>query len=344
MIRTIAAMAILMSAGAYAETPAEALSKSVENFLGTLEDAQRDRAVFGFDDPERWHWFYVPQPRLGFPVWDMNETQREAGLNVLRTALSESGFKTVATIRKLEEVLRIKEGDDGKRRNQDKYYFSIFGEPGGGAPWGLRFEGHHLSLQWTVLGSGVIASTPQFFGTNPAEVREGPMKGTRVLGAIEDEARALVKSLSPALRAQAVRSDKAPKDILSGTERQAVIDAREGVAYSALDKEQQARVTALIEAMAVAQVKEVAKQRWARVRKDGLDTVTFSWMGGLERGDAHYFCLHGDTFLLEYDNIQNEANHVHLVWRDLGNDFGDDVLKRHYAQHANAASPGTHKH
>jgi hypothetical protein len=298
-----------------AETPAAALTEKVGAFLGILEAAEQDRAVFEFDDTERWHWVYVPEPRLGLPVMDMNGAQREAGMAVLRTALSTSGFETVSLIQKLEGVLRVQEGDDGRRRNPDKYYFSIFGEVGGTTPWGLRFEGHHISLQWTVLGDKVIASTPQFFGTNPAEVLEGAMKGTRVLGAIEDEARALIKALKPAQRAVAMVSERAPRDILSGIEKQAVIGARRGLAFGELGVAERARVMAIIEALAGAQRRELAEQRLAQVRQGDMDKVTFSWMGGLEPGEAHYFCIQGDAFLIEYDNVQNQANHVHLVWR-----------------------------
>ena len=334
MKRLLLVTALLFSARALAESPADALARATHVFLKSLSAEEHARATFPFDDPERWHWFFVPEPRLGLPIMDMSPRQKEAAQAVLETALSKSGLKTVETIRKLENVLRLKEGDDGQRRNPDKYYFSVFGAPGEGAPWGLRFEGHHCSLNWTVLGSEVIASTPQFFGTNPAEVREGPMKGTRLLGAIEDEARALVKSLSPTLQAKAIRAEKAPRDILSGTKRQAIISERAGVTFSAMDAKQQARVAAILEALAHAQREELAQQRLERARKGGLDTVTFAWMGGLERGEAHYFSLQGDTFLVEYDNIQNKANHVHMVWRDRGNDFGDDVLKRHYETHA----------
>lgn len=337
-------LTLLLSAAAPDASPAAALAQHTQVFLEALSPEQRTRAVFDFDDAERFAWFFVPREREGLPLLDMTKPQEALALEVLRTALSASGYEKVATIRKLDDVLRILENDDGNRRNPKKYYFSVFGTPGGDAPWGLRYEGHHASLHWTVVGGKIIASTPQFLGSNPAEVQEGPMQGTRVLGAIEDLGRELVRSLSEAQRAKAVVSATAPRDIVSGIERTAIIGERQGIAYRELTAEQQGLLLTLLREVAGVQRAEIAHDRMDRVRKSDLGAATFAWMGGFERGEGHYFCVHGDTFLVELDNTQNKANHVHLVWRDLGNDFGDDVLRRHYELHADAAHPHDHVH
>jgi hypothetical protein len=238
-------------------------------------------------------------------------------------------------------------------RDPELYYFTVFGEPSARGPWSWRYEGHHASLNWTIVDGALAASTPQFLGANPADVLEGPRKGTRALAAEEDLGRALVKSLSPARRAQAVVSDTAPRDILTGNSRQAAVQDDKGIAYRDLTAEQQGLLLSLIQEYASAHPVAVAQARLARV-KAGLDGVKFAWMGGLEKRQGHYYRIQGPTFLVEYDNTQNGANHIHCVWREFKGDWGKDLLAEHYRtapHHARArraaraprvATPRTH--
>jgi hypothetical protein len=299
-------------------------------FLATLTPAQKAKAVLPFNSEERFHWFYTPVSRKGIALKELNEVQLEAGLSLLRAGLSEQGYAKTQTIRKLELVLRELEQDRGPPRDPDLYFFTFFGEPSTNGPWGWRYEGHHCSQNWTTVRGQSIGSSPQFFGANPAEVRDGPMKGTRVLSAEEDLGRSLVKSLSTAQRIEAVLNASAPSDILTSNQRRAAIQEDKGVAYSHLSKEQQGTLLALIEEYLGAQPRAQARERLEKIRQAGFDEIKFAWMGGLERGEGHYYRVQGSTFLIEFDNTQNNANHIHCVWRDFNGDWGEDLLAEHY--------------
>ena len=315
-----------------AQTPQRAapMVEAAAAFLATLAPAQKARAVLPFGSEERFRWFYTPVSRKGVPLKDLNALQQQTALALLRAGLSEQGYTKSQTIRKLEEVLRELEKDQGPARDPDLYFFTFFGEPTENGYWGWRYEGHHCSQNWTIVNGRSIRSSPQFFGAHPAEVHEGPMKGTRVLSAEEDLGRSLVKSLSAAQRAEAVLSASAPRDILTSNERMAAIQEDKGVAYSQLSKEQQGTLLALIEEYLGAQPRAQARERLDKIRRAGFERIKFAWMGGLERGEGHYYRVQGSTFLIEYDNTQNNANHVHCVWRDFNGDWGEDLLAEHY--------------
>ena len=224
---------------------------------------------------------------------------------------------------------------------------SIFGDPSPSGTWGWRYEGHHLSQNWTVVRGQSIASSPQFFGSNPAEVRDGPKKGTRVLAAEEDLARALLERLTEDQRAKAVISTEAPDDMLTANTRKAAVQEDRGVSHEELTPEQRGLLMAVIEEYAGAQQPWIAQKRLDAVRTAGLGTVKFAWMGGLGRGQRHYYRIQGPTFLIEYDNTQNDANHIHAVWRDFNGDFGVDLLSEHYRtspHHADARHRHGHPH
>ena len=283
---------------------------------------------FAFDGEDRFDWHFIPRERKGVPLKAMTASQRSAALDLLRTGLSEQGFTKAEAIRRLEQILFDLEGRD--IRDPDLYYFMVFGEPNGRNTWGWRYEGHHLSQNWTIVNGTAVASSPQFFGTNPAEVREGPRRGTRVLGREEDQARALLASLNDRQRASAMISDSAPRDILTSNQRDAVMFDDFGVAYRDLDRQQREVLWSIIEEYAGAQPAAVANQRLAAIRNAGADDISFGWMGGAARGEPHYYRIQGPTFLIEYDNTQGNANHAHSVWRDFDGDFGRDLLAAHY--------------
>jgi hypothetical protein len=329
--------------------PGGAMLEAGRSFLATLDPAQKANAVMPFNSEERFHWFYTPVPRKGIPLKELNASQQKAALALLHAGLSEKGYSKAETIRKLEEVLREMEQGRGPTRDPDLYFFTFFGEPDPKGAWGWRYEGHHCSQNWTIVNGQSIGSSPQFFGANPAEVREGPMKGTRVLAAEEDLGRSLVKSLTATQRAAAVISTAAPADILTTNVRTAAIQEDKGVAYSQLSKDQQGMLLALIEEYLSAQPREQARARLEKIRKAGFDSIKFAWMGGLEKGEGHYYRVQGSTFLIEYDNTQNNANHVHCVWRDFHGDWGEDLLADHYRgsphhQHAEGEHEAAGKH
>jgi hypothetical protein len=328
---------LLMAAGAAAarasalpNRPETTMQKAAADFLAALTPEQRAKASFPFHSEERMNWHYVPKERRGISYKEMTSAQREAAQNLLRTGLSAKGFDRAETIRRLENVLREMEQGGAPARDPDRYYFTVFGEPSAKEAWGWRYEGHHTSFNFTVLDGRILASSPQFLGANPAEVREGPMKGTRALGPVEDLARALLKSLSEDQRGQAVLSASAPPEILTGAARKAALLENRGLAYRDMTREQQGMLIALIEEHASAQKPETARKRLDAIRRAGLDEVKFAWMGGQERGQGHYYRIQGAAFLIEYDNTQNNANHIHTVWRDFRGDWGADLLAEHY--------------
>jgi len=200
---------------------AQPMLDAARSFVATLDASQKSRALLTFNSEERFRWFYTPVSRKGIPLKELNPTQRRAALALLRAGLSEKGYTKAEMIRKLEEVLR--EIEQSSSRDPDLYFFTFFGDPSATGAWGWRYEGHHCSQNWTIVNGNSIGTSPQFFGANPAEVREGPMKGTRVLSAEEDLARSLVKSLSSAQRATAVLSASSPADILTSNLRKAAI-------------------------------------------------------------------------------------------------------------------------
>jgi len=332
-VQFVALVALVAQLGlgtARAHSPAEDMAAAANNFLAALTPGQRAKATFNFQTDERVNWHFVPQPRKGLPLAEMSPAQKHLAQVLLNSALSHRGYFKAVTIMSLEQILFYLE-NQSPRRNPELYYVSLFGKPGPDA-WGFRVEGHHLSLNFTVRGDVVLASTPSFLGTNPAEVRTGPRAGLRVLAGEEDLGRQLLSSLSPSQRAMAIITNVAPNDIISGNARKAARLEPLGLGADKMDSPQRQQLKALILEFLGRNRTELAEADWAKIQKAGWENVFFAWAGDAEPGRGHYYRVQGATFLLEYDNTQNNANHIHAVWRDLENDFGDDVLQRHYEQ------------
>ena len=311
------------------------LRHAVDNFLNTLNDELKAKASFSFEDEERFNWHFVPKTdRKGVAVEDLDPTQREALMNVLSTALSDEGYRKVSEIMQLEVVLQIIEGLEpgNRRRNPEMYYLSVFGDPNGSDPWGWRFEGHHISLNFTSLTGELTSVSPSFMGTNPAIVRETDYKGKEVLKLEQDLGRAFVKSLSEEQLAKALILEEAPGDVITFVDREINVKEFEGITYKELTEEQQGKLIELLNIYLNNMNEEIAGQNLQRIKDAGLENLYFAWAGGLEPGEGHYYRLHSPVFIIEYDNVQNENNHIHTVWRDLENDFGDDLLKKHYQE------------
>ena len=309
-------------------SPPPAMATAARAFLDSLTAEQKTVAQFPFNAEERFVWFYTPVPRKGLTLKAMTEPQRKLAMNLLRAGLSEQGYSKAETIRSLEDVL-VELGGNPVQRDRELYYVSIFGDPGPKATWGWRYEGHHLSQNWTVINGNAMATTPQFFGANPAEVRQGSKSGLRALATEEDLGYELLRSLDATQRQAAIIDPKSPNDILTTNTREAATQADRGVAGSQLSAAQKATLLKLIEAHAGAQSEAIGRDRMARA-KESLNTVKFAWMGGTEKGEGHYYRIQGPSFLIEFDNTQNNANHIHQVWRDFKGDWGRDLLAEHY--------------
>jgi hypothetical protein len=313
-----------------------AMATAATKLLASLDADQRKKASFALEDAHRVEWFYVPLARKGITIKELTQPQRDLAFGLLKQGLSQAGYTKATQIMELDKVLAVMENNP-VRRDPEKYYVSLFGTPAADGTWGFRVEGHHVSVNFTVVKGKLVATTPEFLGANPAEVRlDGPFKGRRVLHAEEDLGRELVKSLDEKQRAQAVFSATAPGDIASRNLPKADPLAPVGIAFGALSASQQATLRKLMDEYATRLPAPLAAERLARVSKAGWDKIRFGWAGGLDRGQGSYYRIQGPTFLVEYDNTQNEANHVHTVWREFNGDFGRDLLGEHY-QTAHAA-------
>jgi hypothetical protein len=309
---------------------ARAMATAAEAFINSLSPEQRAKTTFTMEDEQRFDWHFIPRPRKGIPFKELDPAQQRLGSALLASGLGQQGFIKASTVMSLEAVLREIEQGKGPVRDPELYFISLFGDAKSNKPWGWRVEGHHISLNFTVADGKNISSTPAFFGANPAEVLNGSRMGLRVLAAEEDLARSLVKSLDDKQRATAVVSEKAPSDILSTNSRKADALKPAGLQANRLGQKQQDILMALLNEYASRHSGDIARTRLDRIRSAGLGSIFFAWAGGFEKGQAHYYRIQGQSFLIEYDNIQNNANHIHSVWRDFNGDFGLDLLAMHH--------------
>jgi hypothetical protein len=325
-----AAIGVILLTSAYHRLTSSALMAEAANrFLASLTPEQRAKATFAFEVDERQNWHFVPIERKGLALREMTSAQKHLATALLAAGLSQQGFLKAESVMSLEDVLRVIEHGTGPERDPEKYFVSIFGTPSAGGTWGYRVEGHHLSQNYTVVG-GHVAGAPSFFGANPAEVREGPRKGLRVLAAEEDLGRAVIQSFDPEQRKTAIVDAQAYKDILTFDSRKAALKGQpSGLQASKMNAKQFELLTTLLEEYARNMPDQIAESREEQIKKAGKD-IYFAWAGGIEKGEPHYYRVQTASFLIEYDDTQNDANHIHSVWRDFNGDFGVDLLKLHY--------------
>ncbi len=343
-------VAVFIGATYAAEKTASSMASAASRFVASLTPEQKTKAQFPFESDERLKWHFIPTDmfaRNGLTVKEMTEPQRRLALDLLRSGLSQRGYMTATDIMGLETILGELEaseraaaaaapagrgrGAQAMVRDPERYFFSVFGTPSAGGAWGWRVEGHHVSLHFTVVNGSFVASSPTFFGVNPAEVRSGPQTGKRILGAQEDAARTLLMALDGPRRAKAVFNQTAPGDII--TMNNLPIDplAPGGIAASEMTAAQRDLLMKIVSVYTGYMADDIAAERTAALQKAGAEKITFAWAGEAERGKKHYYRIQGPTFLIEYDNTQNDGNHVHSVWRDFNGDFGRDILREHLA-------------
>lgn len=327
----------LLAISAPAPLPAapapEEMTAAVKGFLASLDPEQKAKAVFSMADAERKNWHFVPRDRKGVSFADLRPDQDALGFRLLSSALSYEGFGKATTIMSLERILWARE-NQASHRDSEKYFISVFGEPGGGAPWAWRFEGHHLAFNFTVGPDGKAALTPHFLGSNPGEVKEGPRAGTRPLRGEESSGRQLAASLTPEQNATARISEEAPADIITGAKLRVDPLKPAGIAASALNPGQRALLWAAASEYVNRFRPDLAAAAEASLKAGGDDSLYFAWAGGAAEGSGFYYRIQSPQFLFEFDNTQNGANHPHTVWRDFAGDFGEDMLAKHYgAEH-----------
>jgi hypothetical protein len=341
--------AILLAAAAIgstiaAERSSSTMAAAASKFLDGLTPDQRQKATFTFDGDERMKWHFIPTemfPRKGLTIKEMTEPQRKLAHDLLKAGLSQRGYLTASSIMDLETVLGALEAAQRAAaaaqpsrnaplvRDTERYFFSVFGTPSAKDTWGWRVEGHHVSLHFTVVNGTMAAAGPSFFGSNPAEVREGPKKGLRILGAEEDAARALVMALDASQRTKAIIDATAPTDMVTMANVNITPLSPSGLSADAMTGPQRDLLMKLIDVYTGYMAPDIAADRTARLKKAGVEKIGFAWAGETERGKKHYYRIQGPTFLVEYDNTQNDGNHIHSVWRDFDRDFGRDLLREH---------------
>lgn len=295
---------------------AGAMTEAAAQWVAALDEAARARAVYAFNDAERtrWHWTTPSNfPRNGLPLRDMTADQRDRALGLLQTGVSGSGFQKALNIISLQNDL----GND-----PELYYVTVFGTPGSAEPWGWRFEGHHLSRHYTLVGDQVTLM-PFFLGAWPTVSRAG-------LKAMEREewaARELVSALEGTARSTAIfQPNTLTRHLTQNAPTVEPLD-QVGVPFGDLNADRQALITEIVRAYLSTLPADVAAQQLARVAAAGWENIRFGWAGPIEPRRPHYYRLQGPAFLLEHDNSRNGGTHIHSVWRDFSEDFGRHLVQ-----------------
>jgi hypothetical protein len=315
--------------GVYPVHAISLMTETANRFLAALSPQQRAKATFPFNDDERMDWHFIPKERKGLTLREMSPHQRHLASALLAAGLSQTGYIKAVTIMSLEDVLKIMENDSGERRNPEKYHFTIFGTPSDTGTWGWRVEGHHLSQNYTIA-NGQVVDGPSFFGANPAEVRQGPRKGLRTLAQEDDLGFEVIRALDDAQQKAAIVDAKAYNDILTAASRKAALQGQpSGLSASKMNARQFDALRALVELYARNLPDEMAARRMDQIDKAGRNAY-FAWAGGIQPGEPHYYRVQTSSFLIELDDTQDKANHIHSVWRDFSGDFGGDLLRAHY--------------
>lgn len=326
--------ALVLTVSLFVHAQKDVVLTNARNFLSTLTPELKSKAQYGLDDAERFNWNFVPIKRNGLTYYDFSDKQRDAATVLLKSSLSEQGYQKAMAIVNLENILKVieKQAPDSRHRDPLNYHFTVFGEPAEGKPWAWRFEGHHVSLNFTSIGGEVVSSTPSFFGSNPGIVKEGESKGQEVLKKETKLGFELINSLNANQRGIAIFSETAPTEIISGNKRKAVPLTPDGISFKALGKEQQTLFLKLLDEYVKNYAFGFSKKLMDKIKKAGIDNLHFAWAGSLAPGVANYYRIQGPMLLIEYDNTQNNANHVHTTVRDLKDDFAEDILQEHYAK------------
>ncbi len=326
-------MSLALWAGAQQGRQGDTMAVAADRLIQALDGPAKEKLAFAFDTPERLNWHFIPRARLGLPIKEMTPEQRALAFGLLSSGLSESGNLKATTIMSLEAVLRDIEKGSGAVRDPELYYFSIFGKPANRGEWGWRVEGHHLSLNFTVVDGKVASATPAFFGANPAEVRSGPREGLQALSAFEEHGLRLVGSLDDEQKRLALAALEAPRDVESnyGATGQAGLPLKpasldfEGISFDKLSRNQKGMLMNLLRAYIDDMPQEIAVN-WTKELSDAETggKLSFAWYGSTDRKEPHGYQVQAPTFQVEFNNTQNGANHIHSVWRSNTDDFDLD--------------------
>lgn len=300
-------------------------------FVNALNEQQKTKAVFPFEEMNRFNWHFVPPPsapRTGIAIKEMDDTQKKLFYTMLQSFLSPAGYQRTQNIMSFEYVLKEMEPNN-TTRIPENYFVSVYGQPDKDSVWAWKFTGHHLALNFTVV-DGELAFTPFFFGSNPGEIKEGAKKGMRIIIDEEDLAFKLVNSLNDVQKKTALIRSEAFAEIVSSNAAHVSPLEPVGILLSDMNNDQKNLVNKIMVAYLSSMPTRLANARMNMVTTEDKNEIRFGWAGGLVKGQPHYYRIQGKTFLIEFDNTQNNANHIHTVWRDFNGDYGEDLLKEHY--------------
>lgn len=326
------AMAAMMWAQAQQPEPSgKGMAEAAAAFLASLKPEQAAQAQFGYDDAERLNWHFIPRPRKGLPLRDLDGAPLKKAHALIQSGLTQAGYDQTLDVMSLEETLYLLEPGDRQerreRRDPRKYYLSVFGSPTAKGTWGWRLEGHHISLNFSIKDGNVVASTPEFFGANPGVLDAGPGRAIRVLAPEEDLARQILKLCTPEQQKVAWIDKVAPDDIRGGGKPQPETSSPVGLKASEMSADQKLLLGKLLDEYLKNLPKDIEAVRRADLTKAGFDNIRFAWWGESERNQRHHYVVEGPTFIIEYNNTQNNANHVHSMWRNTAGDFNVPVKK-----------------
>lgn len=324
-----------------ANVSSQELNLLATEFLNTLDPELKSKTIFTLDSEERLNFNFIPIVRKGPTFHDFNDEQKQAAMALLRASLSAEGFRKTKEIIELENILlELESGKfkmpDGTGRDALNYHFCVFNDPATEQFWGWRFEGHHISFNFVGSKGKIVASTPSFLGSNPALVLEGKLKGKEVLKLESELGFTLVNSLSKEQLGKALFSEEAPREIFTNNKQEVTNLDPIGISYSDLNQDQKEAFEKLLLVYLNNYESGFSKSLLDKINASGMDRLSFAWAGSLAPGKGHYYRLQSPVILIEYDNTQNNANHIHTAVRDLTNDFGRDILREHYSE--------SHKH
>ncbi len=326
-LAAVGVVGLAVLASGFYESTGSQMATAAGRVLRALDKDQLAKATYEFDSSERLNWHFIPSEmmkggRKGLPLKEMNHAQRALTFGLLHTGLGASGYLKATTIMSLEQVLLDLEKGSGPIRDSERYFLTVFGKPTDRGKWGWRIEGHHLSLNFTIDGGKIVSATPTFFGANPAEVRQGPREGLRTLADVEDRALRLVQSLDDDQKKEAILDPVAPKDIRAANTAQPPTDEAVGISFSKLNEAQRNMLKALVESYAEDMPTDIGHAWITEIREAGTENVKFAWFGVTDRSQGHAYRIQGPSFLIEFNNTQNNSNHIHSVWRSMIGDFG----------------------
>lgn len=327
-----AMVAALRAQAGKQEASGRAMTEAATAFLNSLTPQQALQVKFGYDDAERLNWHFIPRVRKGLPIRDLEGEPLRRAQALLQSGLSPTGYAQTMDIMGLEEILYLLEpgerAERRERRDPRKYYFSVFGTPELTGTWGWRIEGHHISLNFSVKDGQVVSSTPEFFGANPGSIEAGPSRSIRVLAPEEDLARQILKSASPEQLKVLWVDKKAPDDLRGGGVAQPENTPAVGLKAADMTADQKTLLAQVMSEYLKNMPSDVEQKRRDEVNAAGVDNLYFAWWGDQERNERHYYRIQGPTFIIEYNNTQNQANHVHSMWRQLAGDFNIPVAQK----------------